>query len=1002
MLTDCGRWHRSTRGALWGLLAIACAAGAPAAGGPVNESTRASDTSSAGTSTRFAIDANSLSGALIQYSQQSGQPIVFSDRLTRHLPATPLIGGYGSRDALDMLLEDSGLDWELIDGRIIAVYRRECDDQNCDSPRQTVSNNPIYEPGIEETYVYGSRLTGSRIRRTDYTGSAPVDVFRSPDIELSGAQSLGELLRFVPAVVGNSTSTAIANGGDGTASVTLRGLPASNTLILINGRRVANDGLAGESVDLNSIPPAAVERIEILKDSASAIYGSDAIAGVVNVIMKQDFRGLLAETYYGEAERGDLETRTNTLQYGTALPNGSLFLSASHYEQNPIFGRDRAVSASADTRALGGTDLRSSATPDARVVLADGRTLIAEGDSYRPAGPGDLFDYQAFTTAVVPMERASIYGNAIYDFTERITGLVEFTYLETEATATLAPTPVFTAFEQTDLTVSADNIYNPFGQDIADARRRLVEFPARRQGNESQVTRFVAAVEGLYDDWNWDAGYTWSRSEASQINHNIVNADRLQRALGPTAGCRGADIDGCTPVDLLGPAGSITPDQVDYIRADGKVSGYSELSSISFNVSNALLHLPSGRGDVAFGMEYRQESTDKKPDALLASAATLGATNFEATRGKRKITEFYAESVLPVWRSPAEAVVVHVEGAIRHSNYSDFGDSTNPKLGLLLQLGPGLLLRASYARGFRAPSLNELYEGETEEQSFIDDPCTRPESAATLPGCNGQADPSRNQFLTVQGGNPALEPETSHGYSAGFVWSPAAPGGLRLSVDLFEVQQEDVVSSSAQFIVRQNALYESFAEDVTRDDMGNLVLVRATNINVGERLVRGADLGLIYHFPRDRWGQFSLNGNATYLSDYRARTDAAAPEIDFAGTFRDEASEGLGGIPEWKWQLGLRWHNNRWRASADLHHVSSMEELLPGTDLTRTIDSWTVMDMQLSYTFDILQGLRLSLGVDNALDEDAPLAASAFNDNIDGRTHELKGRYWYTRLSQRF
>lgn len=998
MLADCGRRHRSTRNALWWLLACAWAS---TAGGTQPRPAEVESHDDTGF-TRFAIDASSLSGALLQFSRQSGQPIVFSDRMTRHLPAAPLIGGYGPREALDTLLEGSGLAWELIDGRIIAVYRLDCGRDPCDSPRQTVSRNPVYEPGIEETYVYGSRLTGSRIRRTNYTGTAPVDVFRAPDIELSGAQSLGELLKFVPAVVGNSTSTAIANGGDGTASVTLRGLPASNTLILINGRRVANDGLAGESVDLNSIPPAAVERVEILKDGASAIYGSDAIAGVVNVIMKQDFRGLLAETFYGLADQGDLETRTNTLQYGTGLPNGSLFLSASVYDQEPIFSRDRAVSASADTRAIGGTDLRSSATPNARVTLPGGPALIATGNGYRPAGPEDLFDYQAFTTAVVPMERASLYGNITYDFTEQVTGLLEFTYLETDATATLAPTPVFTAFEQTDLTVSADNIYNPFGRDITDVRRRLVEFPERRQRNESQVTRFVASAEGLYDVWNWDVGYTWSRSEATQVTQNLVRADRLQRALGPAAGCRGATIDGCTPVDLLGPAGSISPDQVGYIRADGEVSGYTELSSLSLNVSNALLHLPTGRGDVAFGVEYRQESTDKRPDTLLANTATLGATNFEATRGRRKITEFYVESMLPVWRSTAEAVALHIEGALRHSNYSDFGDSTNPKLGLLLQLGPNLLLRAGYARGFRAPSLNELYEGEAEEQSFIDDPCTRPGNAATLPGCNGQADPSRNQFLTVQGGNPALEPETSNGYSAGFVWSPEALESLRLSVDLFQVEQEDVVSSSAQFIVRQNAMFGSFSEDVTRDEMGNLVLVRATNINVGQRLVRGADLGLTYHFPRDRWGQFSLSGNATYLKDYLARTDAAAPEIDFTGTFRDEASEGLGGIPEWKWQMGLRWHKNRWRASADLHHVSAMEELLPGTDLTRTIDSWTVMDMQLSYTFNVLEGLRVSLGVDNAFDEEAPLAASAFNDNIDGRSHELKGRYWYTRLSQRF
>ena len=151
---------------------------------------------------------------------------------------------------------------------------------------------------------------------------------------------------------------------------TLRGLPASNTLILINGRRVANDGLSGESVDLNSISPAAVERVEILKDSASAIYGSDAIAGVINVIMKREFHGVLAETYYGESSRGDLTTTTQTLQYGTSFRDGGLFLSASHYEQEPLFSRDREVSRSADTRFLGGTDQRSSATADARVVPA--------------------------------------------------------------------------------------------------------------------------------------------------------------------------------------------------------------------------------------------------------------------------------------------------------------------------------------------------------------------------------------------------------------------------------------------------------------------------------------------------------------------------------------------------------------------------------------------------------------------------------------------------------
>lgn len=952
----------------------------------------------------FTIDAPQLSTALIQLSQQSGQPIVFPDRLIRSLPAPHVIGSLSIEEALDVLLEGTSLAWELVDERIIAVFEQGCPADNiaCLSPEEIIGKYPVYVPGLEETYIYGTHVTGSRILRTGYGGGAPVDILSSPDIELSGAQTLGELLKFVPAVSGNSTSTSISNGGDGTSTVTLRGLPASNTLVLINGRRVASDGLAGDSVDLNSIPPAAVERIEILKDGASAIYGSDAIAGVVNVIMKRDFHGFLAETFYGQAEEGDLETTTHTLQYGTGLPEGSFFISASLYEQDPLYSRDRQVSRSADTRMLGGSDQRSSGTPDARVMLPDGQTLIANGQGYRPATEEDLFNYQAYTTAVVPLERRSIYSNASYDFSEQVTGFVELSYLDTDAEATLAPTPVFTAFEQDPLVVAADNPYNPFGAQITDVRRRLVEFPDRKQRNESEVSRFSAVIEGLFADWNWDMAYNWSRSEASETTTGIVNADHLRRAIGPAENCQGAASDGCTPVDLLGPAGSISPEMGEYIVATGEVSGYSKLSSMSINLSNAIDFLPTGRTDVAFGLEHRQEATSKKPSALLASTGTIGASNFEATRGDREVTELYLETVVPVWKSASGLSSFDVEAAIRFSDYSDFGESTNPKLALRLQLGPSVLLRANYAEGFRAPSLNELYEGNTEDQAFINDPCTQTANVGVLPGCTTQADDTRNQFLTVKGGNRDLDAETSDSYSLGVVWTPAGAKGLALSADYFEIDQQAVVSSSAQFIVNQNAHSGTFADRVERDEMGNLMLVSANNINIGTRKVSGADFALTWHFPRHPWGQTILTGSTSWIREYLAQVDSSAPEVDLAGSFRDEASEGLGGIPEWKTQLGLRWNHQRWSGSYQLHYIDSMTEIIPGTSLSRSIDSWLVHDAQLNYTFDVLDGLRLTLGVDNLLDEEAPLAASAFNDNIDGRTHELKGRFWYTRLSQRF
>ncbi|MEP4486358.1 MAG: TonB-dependent receptor [Halioglobus sp.] len=955
----------------------------------------------------FDIDAGQLSAALIEFSRQSGLYIVFSDKLTRHLQVDAVVGKQTNKSALEKLLNRSGLDWEAMDDHIIAVFEASCADnssnpRDCPDSAATLANYPVYTPGIEETYIYGSRTTGSRIRRSDYVGAAPVEVISSPDIESSGAQTLGEILKFVPAVAGNAISTAISNGGDGTATVTLRGLPASNTLVLINGRRVANDGLAGEAVDLNSIPPAAVERIEILKDGASAVYGSDAIAGVVNVIMKQDFRGFLAETFYGEASRGDLRTQTHTVQYGTALPNGSFFLSASAYDQDPIYSRDRSVSRSADTRARGGTDQRSSATPASRVVLSDGSALIATNSGYRATTDEDLFDYQAFTSAIVPLDRSSIYSNASYDFNEQITIAIDASYVKTESKATLAPTPVFTGFEQEPIPIDVNNQYNSFGETLLDVRRRLVEFPVRSQRNESEVTRFAASLEGLFDDWNWDLAYNWSRSEADETITSIVNADRLRQALGPASNCQGAEIDGCVPVNLLGTPGSITHDQVDFIRTKGDVSGYSTLSSLSASASNAVLSLPYGRGNLAFGFEYRNEATSKRPDQLIASGGTIGGNNFELTRGDRDIIEFFSEVTVPAWRNSANSLGLDIEAAFRYSDYSDFGNNAAPKLGLVFQIGNAVLLRGTYAKGFRAPSLNELYEGLSEDQAFINDPCTVEQNVGVLPGCVVQADPTRNQFLTEKGGNPKLDAEKSDSYGAGIVWTPTNIGGLTVTADLFLIEQSDVVSSSAQFIVSQNARSGAFADRVQRDAAGNLVLVTADNINVGRRKVQGADFTARYVIPDSRWGKFILASSVTYLDEYLARLDSSSQEIDFAGTFRDEASEGLGGIPQWKGQANLRWIRKRWQAGYEIHFVDSMQEVRPGTNDSRDIDKWAVHDMQASYKFDFLQGLRWTLGIDNLLDENAPLATSAFNDNIDGRSHELRGRYWYTKLSQRF
>jgi iron complex outermembrane receptor protein len=431
------------------------------------------------------------------------------------------------------------------------------------------------------------------------------------------------------------------------------------------------------------------------------------------------------------------------------------------------------------------------------------------------------------------------------------------------------------------------------------------------------------------------------------------------------------------------------------------VVGETKLSSYSFTAARKLWEVPFGVVDFAFGAEYRDDSTSKKPDDLLASMATLGGTNFQATNGGRDVAEMYGESIIPLWKSPNREQQLDVEIAVRYSSYSDFGDITNPKYGARFQVVPSLLLRATHAQGFRAPTLNELFQGNTEAQAFINDPCTQAQNVSLLPGCSQQADPSRNQFLTVTGGNPELNPEKSRSYGVGVVWTPRIIEGFSATVDYFDIETSQVVDSSAQFLVNQNAAFGRFQQRINRDPQGNLQLVTATNLNVGRRRIRGLDFSIAYRLPRRDWGQFSTNLDLSYIDEYTLQVDSPAPTLNLAGTFRDPVSDGGGGIPEWKGNLGLQWAKQRWRGNYEAHFVSEMHEQIPSSNSTRRIDSWLVHDVHFSYVFNILNGLRASLGIDNLLDNKAPFAASAFNDNYDARTHDLKGRYWYAKLSQR-
>ncbi len=944
-----------------------------------------------------------LREALIDLGKSTDISIIFPTYLLRGYKAPNLEGKCSTRDALKHLLEDTDLSFKEINTRVVAITLKKIEV----APHKSL-------PIIEEVSVLGRSVTGSRIPRTDLLGSSPVDVISAPELRLAGSQTLGEFLKFIPAVSGNSTSTAVSNSGDGTATVTLRGLPANNTLVLLNGKRIAHNGLAGDSVDLNSISPAAVERIEIVKDGASAIYGSDAIAGVVNIILKNKFQGLQLEQYYGETSHNDLETTTTSLLWGKTFENASLFLSATHFEQNGLFSRDRELSASADTRFLGGADLRSSATPASRIVIPKESILILNKDAggnylpgtsrdhYRLATKEDLYNYLSETSSVSPSKRQSLYAKGTYQWSEDTKVTTELGYASTSAEITLAPTPLFTAFEDIPLSVAADNIYNPFDVEITDIRRRVLELGPRQQKNDADAFRFSFTLDGYTKGFHWDITGHWSKTKATEDFINVLNATRTRRALGPNADCQGIDIDGCEPLNLFGPPGSITSTQLDYVRESSHSYGFSQTYGYSFNLNAELAELKNGPLLFAAGVDIRRDAVKVLLEGYNADNTFIGGGVFDPTFGSRHIYEAYSELQIPLIEQISGIYSLYLDLAARHSIYSDFGKSTTPKIGLRYRPIADILIRATYSEGFRAPSLAELHKGGSQTQAVLNDPCTIGENVGALPGCQQQSDTTRTQYLTIFGGDVNLEPEESSNSTFGLVWSPSFDPGLLFSIDYFKIIQTNVVDASAQFIVNQNAYHGLYGDRVERDKNGNIAKVLATFINIGEREVSGLDMTLKY-----QWQQLNSNFiatlNASHLRTFYDQIDPSTASSDLAGTFIDSASEGNGALPAWKLNSGIHWSQGNIEASYTINYISSLKEVIPLTNnAMRRIHSWITHDIQISYITQYLNGFRFTLGADNLWDQAPPYAASSLNDNFDARTYDLKGRFWYARVSQTF
>ncbi|CAA0324856.1 TonB-dependent receptor [Alteromonas infernus] len=890
-------------------------------------------------------------------------------------------------------------------------------------------------------------VTGSRIRRTDIEGANPVTVMSRVDIEKFGITSIGDVLQAIPSA-GSAINTNNNNGGNGTTTINIRGIGSNRTLVLVNGKRWA-PGLTG-SVDLNNIPASIIERIEVLKDGASAVYGSDAVAGVVNIITRQDFEGVHASGYIGQYDEGDGNKEQWDIGFGTSNDKGNVYFNLSYVEEEPTLAGDREISAVptfGTPEGFGG----SSAPPQGRFWTFDqaDNGFNEQGDGnggLEPwVEPDSRFNFAPFNYLSTPQERTNIYTQARYELTDNLSVNVTGFYGNRKSEQALAPTPLFigTAFGDTGFTLSADNPFSPYDfdvttdQDVLDADpnaremflfgRRMMEAGFRSFKQNVDQFQFNGGFEGVIEfadrEFFWDANYTYADITQNTSTDGLLNMDRVAQAIGDPANCTGE----CTPLNLFGGApnvigeGTITQEMLDYITFTAQDELNSSLESYSANISGELLELPAGYLAFASGYEKRWQSGYDQPDAIIAAGITSGNAR-QPTSGAFSVEEVYLELAVPLLSDMPGVEQLDLELATRYSDYSNFGDTTNSKIGLKWRINDDLLVRGTWSEAFRAPSLDELFSGNSDSFAPLTDPCNGGAAGnPELPGCAGipaSYEQPNTQIRTTVGGNANLEAEEAESFTYGFVYSPEAVEGLSITFDIFDIEVDNAVSSvGAQTIL--NACAQTgvnLCSLIERGAGGNVVDLFNGQVNLGGQTTSGFDYNVAYNFETE-YGDFRVNWDGTYVDE---RTTIVVDPVTNTSTEFNDA--GLAGdrdvVPRLRTNLAVTWAYDDWTANwlvrfightteecsidgdtLDQQLCSDPSEELGG-DSFNELEDMAYHDVSLGYAVN--DNLRITLGVNNLFDTDPEVSYSTFANSFDPSMYEIPGQFFYSRVNLNF
>jgi len=814
----------------------------------------------------------------------------------------------------------------------------------------------------EEAKVERIAVTGSRIQRQDMETASPVTVINAADIKAEGFTSVDQLLQAQTSMAGAAVGSSTNNGADGAAEVDLRGMGSQRTLVLLNGRRMVNSGSGADSaVDLNAIPVAMIARVEILKDGASAVYGSDAIAGVVNIITKKDFEGLQIDVQGGITDKSDGENGEISALYGFNTDTGNYTFGAAYSERRGVIQSDRdwtdpGASSFIPNGSLGG------------MVKDDSGNWVDRKESY---------DYTQDSFYQTPSKRYSLFANMTQELGDDLVLTGDILYTKRKSNQQLAAQPanidldVCKAGKDTSTCLVLDNDMIAAGikannKGKVNYRKRMNDVGPRIYTQDTDTLRASVALAGSIDvntGMDWDIAYTYGKNKAKTAVENSINAGIMTQAI----------YDNSQPWFTGKPmTDQSLLNSVSYLQ---DADGGNEQHVLSAGISGELFDLDAGAVAFAVGAEYRYESGYFNPDPVVVAGESTAAQQ-DPTDGNYNVISVFQEVSVPFTDK------LTGEFALRFDDYSTFGNASTWKIGLTYEATDDLMLRAVAATGFRAPNVSELYAGNSGSFDYLTDPW------------GNEKDP---QIKVNRTSGENLKPEESESYTAGVVYSPSYVDGMSLTLDYWRIKVDNAIARKNT----QDGINKCFAfqqkgtgTDQTCKELsiganGDLSNLTNALTNVGYQDTSGIDFNLAYSFEALNL-EWTVANDTTYLLDFEQ------DNIDYTDTIDGN----FGAYAKVRNNFSIKAGQDEWNVMYFNRYIGAMDDIDDRSGDIYKTDA--VLYHNVSGTYYINDSWMLTAGVKNLTDEDPSKVSNGSDGGTIPEVYDTIGRQYFAGVTVTF